>query len=559
MGENISVNSVNSKKKLIFPAASAAALLIIFFIYSTYTQKYVGGSDFYGYYAQSLLLKKGQVDMPVGIPPAEYPAIAPLSYFVNDGKVLPQYPPGYPLLMALAGFIGLEFYVTPILGILSIVLMYLLIKELTDKKIAVFFSLIWAFFPIVVYGSTSVMSDLVAAFFILLALYLYQKGKIPLSAFSLAFSLVVRPTNILFCLIFLPVLIRDRQWFKFGSYFAIPAFFYGLYNWLVYGAPWKIGYANVSERFITSAFFHHLGYYARETVIQFTPFLIIFIFFHLLLIAYKSLQKKQAFEVTPMQERHQADRETAGVADPFEMTPRKNGIRLTVNGLGVPPPKEWWFYVSWFLIFFIFYCFWRPLGGTWWWTRFLLPGYPALFFLSALGLKNVLDFIQQKWKPAKHTVTISLAAIALIIIAYYINYGFTHPDIWEKNKGKHYYDISKMMARKVPDNSLVGSVEFSGPLRLYTGIETFNSFHTHSFFLIADMLEKKKPVYFAAEPWNLQRPMVKGVFRIFRVKKVMEITGWPDFYLYKIQSRRKRAWKLMLRRLAAKESKEESK
>ena len=552
--ENVSVNSVNSKKKLIFPVASAVVLVIIFFIYSTYTQKYVGGSDFYGYYAQSQLLKKGQVDMPLGVSAAEYPAIAPLGYFARDGKVLPQYPPGYPLLMALAGFIGLEFYVTPIIGILSIVLMYLLIKELTDKKIAVFFSLIWAFFPIVVYGSTSVMSDLVAAFFILLALYLYRKGKIPLSAFSLAFSLVVRPTNILFCLIFLPVLIKDRQWFKFGCYFAIPAFFYGLYNWLVYGAPWKIGYAKVSERFITSVFFQHLVYYARETVIQFTPFLIILIFFHFLLI---SLQKKQVLEMMPMKERHQADREAAGVADPFEMTSRKNGIRQTVKGLGVAPP--WWFYVSWFLIFFIFYCFWRPLGASWWWTRFLLPGYPALFFLAALGLKNVLDFIQQKWKPAKHAVTISLAVVALVIIGYYINYGFTHPDIWEKNKGKYFYDISKMIAKKVPVNSLVGSVEFSGPLRLYTGIETFNSFHTNSFFLIADMLERKVPVYIAAEPWNLQRPVVKGVLRIFKVKKVMEITGWPDFYLYKIQGRRMRAWRNMLRRLAAEESKEESK
>jgi hypothetical protein len=35
-----------------------------------------------------------------------------------------------------------------------------------------------------------------------------------------------------------------------------------------------------------------------------------------LLISYKNLQKKQV----------------------FEMTSRKNGIRLTVNGLGVPPP-----------------------------------------------------------------------------------------------------------------------------------------------------------------------------------------------------------------------------
>jgi hypothetical protein len=33
----------------------------------------------------------------------------------------------------------------------------------------------------------------------------------------------------------------------------------------------------------------------------------------------KSLQKKQAFEMTPPKERHQADREAAGVADPKKL------------------------------------------------------------------------------------------------------------------------------------------------------------------------------------------------------------------------------------------------
>jgi hypothetical protein len=60
----------------------------------------------------------------------------------------------------------------------------------------------------------------------------------------------------------------------------------------------------------------------------------VFVFIDIL----KKMQKKQAFEMTLLKERHQADREMAGVADPFEMTPRKNGIRLTVNGLGSPTP-----------------------------------------------------------------------------------------------------------------------------------------------------------------------------------------------------------------------------
>jgi len=46
-------------------------------------------------------------------------------------------------------------------------------------------------------------------------------------------------------------------------------------------------------------------------------------FFPFLSVSCKSLQKKQAFEMKPPKERHQADREWVGGATPFEMTPPK--------------------------------------------------------------------------------------------------------------------------------------------------------------------------------------------------------------------------------------------
>jgi hypothetical protein len=481
-------------KKIIFLTASIAALLIIFFIYTTYNQEYVGGSDWYGYYSLSLLLKQGRVDLPVGLPPGQYPPIAPLSYFVKDGKVLQQYPPGYPLLMALAGFIGLEFYVTPILGILSIILMFLLIKDLTDTWIAALLSLLWAFSPIVMYGSTSVMSDLPATVFILLSLYFYRKKKIIPSALALGFSLVVRPTNVLYCLIFLPMLLKetwkDKQWIKFGLYFAVPVSLYGIYNWLLYGLPWKTGYTDFSDHLLTSVFFNHLVFYIKEIIIQFTPFLIIFA----LLVIWK-----------------------------------KN--------------KDLLFYAGWFLIFLIFYSFWRSGGDTWWWTRFLLPAWPALFFLAALGLKNLSTFIQSKGKPAKSPVNISLTLLTAVIIIYFVIYGFNHGDIWEKNKGKIYYDTSKAIAEAVPANSFVGSIEFSGCIRLYTGIETFNSsYYPQSLFLISDLLKKRIPVYMAVEPWNRELPTIKKFFEVFKVEKVMAVKEWSDFYLYRIVRRQRKAY-----------------
>ncbi len=499
---------VIKKKKILLLFASIAALLIIFFIYTATNQYYVGASDWYGYYSLSLLLKQARVDLPVSLPPAQNPSIAPLSYFVRDGKVLQQYPPGYPLLMALTGFIGLEFYVNPILGILSIVLMFLLVKDLTDTWIAALFSLLWAFSPIVVYGSTSVMSDLPATVFILLSLYFYRKKKILPSALALGFSLMIRPTNVLYGLVFLPVLLKEtwknKQWIKFALYFAVPVSLYCIYNWQVYGLPWKTGYADFSDHLLTSVFFNHLGFFIKEILIQFTPFLVIFA-----LLAFR----------------------------------KKNQDSL--------------FYVGWFLIFLIFYSFWRSGGDTWWWTRFLLPAFPALFFLAAQGLKNLLTFIQSKRQPAKPIINISLTIFTGIIIIYFVIYGFNHGDIWKKNKGKIFYDVSQSIGEAVPANSFVGAIEFSGCIKLYTGIETFSSsYYPGSLFLISDLLKKRIPVYMAVEPWNREIPSIKKFFEVFRVEDVMTMKEWPDFHLYRIVRRQRKAYENMVQEWIKKHAQE---
>jgi diaminopimelate epimerase len=62
-------------------------------------------------------------------------------------------------------------------------------------------------------------------------------------------------------------------------------------------------------------------------------------FFPFLSVSCKSLQKKQAFEMTPPKERHQADREWVGGATPFEMTPPKEryqGITFYPVSVGNP-------------------------------------------------------------------------------------------------------------------------------------------------------------------------------------------------------------------------------
>jgi hypothetical protein len=471
-----------------FYTAAAAALIAIFYIYSTFSQQYVGGSDWYGYYQQSLLLKNGHVALETKLPASKYPSIAPLSFYSIDGKVVGQYPPGFPLLMAVAGFAGLEFYVNPALGVLAVILMFLTIFALTgnDKWTAGIFALLWAFFPLAIYGSTYVMSDLPATFFILLAFYLFKTKKLIPSALALAFSLAVRPTNVLFCAVFLPLVWKElntKQRWQYGSWFGAASALYAIYNWLVYGAPWKTGYLDLSYNLSTTVFSRNLQYYAGESLVQFTPLLAL-----LVLIA---LWKKE---------------------------------------------KHSFFFAAWFLVFLIFYCFWGSLVDFWWWLRFLLPAFPALFFLAALGFKRILIVIRLHNNIFKHAVSTLLVISVLLTGIYFIYRGTHYTELWDKGKGKLFYIISKKIEKEVVPGSLVGCCDFSGPLRIYANIESFGSFHMNSLLLVSDMIKEGKPVYVVVEPWQKETPGIKGIFKNFKVKKITDVgwDSWAGFYLYRV-------------------------
>ncbi|MCU0286393.1 MAG: hypothetical protein MUF15_08330 [Acidobacteria bacterium] len=479
---------VGRKTNFVFWSVSALLTVFIFSIYASFNQRYVGASDWYGYYQQAQLLKNGQVCLDTKLPAAKYPAVAPLSFYAVKGKILGQYPPGFPFLMAIAGFAGLEFYVNPFLGVLSVILMFLTVCTLTgnDKWTAGLFALLWAFFPLTLYGSTYVMSDLPAAFFILLAFYFFKIKKWIPSALSLAFSLAVRPSNVLFCLVFLPYLwheLKPNQRRQYILWFVTASALYGIYNWLVYGLPWKTGYMDFAQNLSTAIFKRNLVYYSREIWVQFTLLFLLLVIF--------ALWKKE---------------------------------------------KHAFFLLAWFLVFFIFYCFWAPFFDVWWWLRFLLPGFPALFILAALGFKRLILAFHMRDSILKHVFATILIVTILATGIYFIYRGTHYSELWAKGKGKLFYVISKKIAAKITPDSLVGCCEFSGPLRLYSNIETFGFFHLNSLFLISDMLKEGKPVYLVVEPWQKENPGLKWIFKNFKMKKITDvgIDAWSGFFLYHI-------------------------
>jgi len=89
-------------------------LATAFVTYTHYRQRYVGAADLYGYYQQAELLRQGKISLPLELPVGQFPSAAPGGYTAVGDRALPQYPPGYPLLIPLDGFFPLPLFVPPV-------------------------------------------------------------------------------------------------------------------------------------------------------------------------------------------------------------------------------------------------------------------------------------------------------------------------------------------------------------------------------------------------------------------------------------------------------------
>jgi hypothetical protein len=458
----------------------ALALAAIFIFFSVHRQRYVGAADWYGYYAESLLFRQGQLTMKTTFPPAQYPAFAPLGFNAVGNKIIPQYPPGFPLLLALFGLVGLEFFVNALAGVLTILILYLILRDSVSRGMALLYVLLWTFFPVNMFISIRMMSDLLATLFILLTYYFFTRNKIFWSGLAFSYAVVVRPSCVLFFIVFLPLIFKKKKFWSFCFSTLIVGCLYGLYNWTVFGKPWLTGYREAASELTATVFLHHFFYYGKIVFILMTPLLLI----------------------------------------PALLTM----VRRKPNS---------WFYFSWLAAFWIFYSFWKSGGDSWWYLRFLLPGLPALFILSASGMQDIRERLLT-WKPRWQPLLNAAAVLILLLMLPYFNAFSERNLVYTADKGEMYYQASKKMQSLVPPNALVGGIEMSGPIRLYTGLESFRWDQPQSFKLMHDFLKKGRPLYLLIEPWNRQHPTIDQIAKTFVLKYIALMPDPMGTHLFQV-------------------------
>lgn len=458
-------------------------LVTAFAVFASHRQRFIGGADLYGYHQQGACIRDGRLTLPLEPAVAAFSAAVPFGYIPTEAGALPQYPPGFPLLLAIAGLVGGESLVTPLLGALSGLLVFLILRRSVAPWTAAVFGLLWTYFPIVAYSSTILMSDVVSATALMAVWWLYLRGNLALSALVLGFSFSVRPTNVLFLLALALPLWRDRKLIRYACWLALPCALYGGYNHLLFGAPWRTGYGGVGAEFRADIFTSHLGFYSYQTVRQLG-------------------WPVAALALAGLCTRH----------------------------------RDRWFHALWFVPFFILYCFWLSGGDRWWWTRFLLPAYAPLFFLAAPAFERLQAWLLPRafrpaWRPAAQVALLGLLSLSAW---YYVRLARSEQDVWVRPKGFDYLYTVRRVAQIAPPGSYVGSIEFAGSVRLYTDLHSFVTHYEDSVQLADTVLRSGRSVFLIVEPWRQRDEIILKLLKSFPHERLPDIPVWSGLPVYRL-------------------------
>ncbi len=420
------------RKRSPIALAGGTLLLAYALVLLHHTSFAAGGSDSSGYLNAARLFASGRISGPVrglarlALGEDFTPIFIPLGFTPGPrpGTMAPTYPPGLPLHMAAAALVGgwakAPFLVSPLAALACLVLVYALARELgLPPAFALAGSALLAFSPPFVFQAVQPMSDVVATAWGLAAVFAAYRACSRGSALWAAASgaafgigILVRPTNVLVLLPLLFVLpIRRKAWLPFVAAGAPFAVFLLAYDAALFGNVLTTGYgSNFAEAMAWANFPERARHYGYWTARLLSPLL-------------------------PLGWLAFAMNRRAALLD-----------RLVL--------------VSWFVAFFVFYSFYAPYE-TWWYTRFLLPGFPALVLGALLAAHHLAR--GKRWATAAAAV---MLAGALFVEIQFVAKNRVH-EVYEGER--MYPEACEMARRRVPANGIVLSMQLSGALHYYTG------------------------------------------------------------------------------------------
>ena len=420
--------------------AAIAGLLLNTVFLIRHASYAVGGADASGYARIARSLLNGPIMLPVtelgqfNLPDEMLQDFIPIGYapVMGTSAMTPFYPVGFPLHLALgaliAGWDYGPYLVCPIAAILSLILIYLLGLELgLSREYSIAAAVILGGNPTFILMALWPMSDIVALCWALTAVWSsLRSGKsegwalLAGAAFGMAF--LVRPINLL---LLIPILLCLRLKPKTFLFFMIGgsplAAIFFCYNTASYGHPFQTGYTVIGlYNEITStgftARFQHYVYWLMMTMSPLLPLGWI------------------------------------GVA-------ADRIVHWRVRAM----------LIAWFGTLLFFYCCYTHYN-FWWYTRFLLPGYPAVVLGALLTTRDLMGWLRkstngryQAWQRR-----IALALLLAVVFSFERHYVRLFYVAKTGEVESVNYTSCRLVEQLVPRQALVVSMEMSGALKFYT-------------------------------------------------------------------------------------------
>ena len=446
----------------------------------------VGGSDSHCYAGQARMFLEGRASLaPPLAPPVPWPnaaaTFAPSGFAQGPdpaGGSVPLCAAGLAVAMAGASAMagdGAVFAVVPLLGMLAVWSTWLLGRRLSGPVTGAASAVLVACSPIFLYQVVQPMSDVPAAALWTAALATGigpPEGKRPslgrgLTAGLLAGAAIMLRPN-LAPLALVPVALLWPSWraavaAAAGTFPGIVAV--ALLQWAIYGSPVRSGYGDLGQLFSLGYVPTNLANYPAWLAYAHTPVLAI------------------------------------GLVAPFVARRRAVAWMLAAFVLGV---------LAAYLPYVPF--------SDWWYTRFLLPGLPALIVLMVIVLERAAALLPRRAAVA------AVCVATLVLAGYWLHRAEAVSVFRLKALEQKYVELGKL-ATRLPPNALVIAAQPAGSVRYYARKPTLSWDAIEPEWLdrvIAECRARGLSPYLAIESWEMEAFKSR-----FRARSAAADLDWP--------------------------------
>ena len=378
----------------------------------------IGGADSYGYVSAGEMLRQGRLVEPAPIAawlsaPNALGIASPLGWApaASGAGVVPTYPLGLPIVMALAGAIApfAVFLVSPILALLTLVIVFRLAREWFDEEVAFVSTMLVAWNPVFITYAKQPMSDVPASAWMMLAIGLAFRPT-PASAvgagLAAGMAVMTRPALLLAAAV-VPLLSSRRMQAIAGL--AIPVAIQLALQAHLFGNPFSTGYGSADALFSVDYVAANLAIYSRHTWVALSGM----------------------------------------------------WVTAVVAGLVIAPQHVKWSLLAIFSTVALPYLFYLPFDH-WESLRFLLPALVPLSILGGAGLVRIANAVS--WEPAVAALLVVFAIGLMVRNATFLR----DESVWNIRSMEERYPLAgQWLDVNTPPESVALAVQHSGSLRWY--------------------------------------------------------------------------------------------